>query len=126
MKLIYPLFLLLVVGITFAVTEQDCWNQARPCAKACCPSMGGTWSDVEDDCMIDSSYSDAETAQLMQQNCPNCYNTFMDCIASVQSTNQTTIIPPLDPSSPSAKYNPCCGVSFVLGFISLGAFLVKN
>lgn len=124
MKLIYLLSLILVVGISFAVTADDCWDQTRPCAKACCPSMGGTWSDAEDDCMIDSSYSDDDVSELMDQYCPTCFDNYMNCMATVQDPSNSSTIPPYTP--PTSPSSGCCGPTFILGAISIGAFLVKR
>ncbi|MFH1520632.1 MAG: hypothetical protein ABID61_03240 [Candidatus Micrarchaeota archaeon] len=125
MKLIYPLLLLLVAGITFAVTAEDCWDQTRPCAISCCPSMGGTWSDVEDDCMIDSSYTDDEVYDLMDQHCPTCFTNYMDCMDTIQDPITPPITPPVTPPITQSTSN-CCAPAFLLGAISIGAFLTRR
>ncbi|VVC03698.1 Uncharacterised protein [Candidatus Bilamarchaeum dharawalense] len=81
--------------------------------------MGGTWSYTEDDCMIDSSYTDEQMVQLLQDNCPACYNTYVDC-----ATNGNTPDNSYTPSTTTPSSSSCCGPSFLLGALSLGAFII--
>ncbi|MFH1785073.1 MAG: hypothetical protein ABH842_01460 [Candidatus Micrarchaeota archaeon] len=109
------LFIFLIIGAVFANAD-PCWDQTRPCAQSCCPKIGGTWSDFEDDCLIDENYTDEETLQLLQQHCPNCFNSYAICI------NNTEI----DYSSIPSPTTNCCGPAFIFASLVISIFFVKN
>jgi hypothetical protein len=122
MKLTYlPVLLVLLAlcGASYAVSaEEYCQEQATPCVKLCCPKIGGTWSDAEQDCIY--SGSDNETLDdMLNGPCGSCAAQMITCITTY---HEPPVLPPTQPPSSSG----CCLTGALLAFIGAAAFLRRS
>jgi hypothetical protein len=108
MRLTFLVFLGLLATLVYP-SDDPCFDQIRPCAQACCPSIGGVWSTEEDDCMVDSNYTDEQLQALMDEHCPECFDGYVECIQNDSGSYTATI------SSPSL----CCAPAFLLGGLAV-------
>ncbi len=122
MKLQYlpALFALFALcGASSAVTaEEYCMAQATPCVKQCCPDLGGTWSDADQDCIYPESGTET-LDDMLNGPCGACAAQMLTCI----STYQQAPLPPTIPATPSSG---CCLSGALLALVGAAAFIRRR
>ncbi|NYZ73668.1 hypothetical protein H0O00_00840 [Candidatus Micrarchaeota archaeon] len=145
---IFAILSLAVVGLGFAQDMDACGTQETSCKASCCSSAGGAFSETAD-AYVCNTEDNAAITQAYDQCSLQCNVGVMDCVAPGSGCSQGysscvgscmgqgqsladcdsqcfdaagNCMAQYMNNPPSDSSSSCCGPSFLLGLLVLGAF----